>query len=278
MNGKRILAATDFTEQSLAALEYAVYIANRLNARIDLVYVAEKKIVREKVEDKIAYKSKLENIYQQLEQVKIKSGAAFRISDHVIFSDKSFYEEIIDYGTEHAFDLCCLGVSSSAKHTLGDNTEQLVKTADFPILTCREVKRPIQFKNLLLPIDLTIYTNEKVDRIIQFAKQFDAVIHLLAVSEFFEELINNASVLNEKMEHAAQQIRNEGLKCVTEIIKNDYVNNSILEYAEEIDAELLVIMSKQENRILELFLGSRVNKVIGQSKIPVLSFRPEEDD
>lgn len=274
MNTGRVLVATDFTTQSIAALRYATYVANRLNTRIDLVHVAEKKHLREQAENRTAYKSLLETIYENLEKIKMESGAAFRISEHVLLSERSFYEEIIDYGVEHAFDLCCLGVSSSMNHDLGDNTEQLVKQADFPIFTCREVKEPVQFKNLLLPIDLTGYTTEKIDRIIKFAKHFEATIHLLAVSEFLEELMKNVSVLSEKLNDAEKQIKAEGLKCTTEIIKNDFVNNSISEYAEEIDADLLVIMSKKENRISELLLGSRVNKVISKSKIPVLSFRP----
>lgn len=274
MEGRRILVATDFTDQSIAALHYATYIANKLNARIDLVHVAEKKMLRDAAEDKSAYKKLLEEIYRKLEKIKTESGAAFRISEHVLLSEVAFYEEIIEYGVEHAFDLCCLGVSSSLKQQLGDNTEHLVKKADFPILTCREVKEPVQFKNLLLPIDFTEYTSDKVERIINFAKLFDATVHLLAVSEFFEELMRNDSVLKERLDDAAIQMRSAGLKCTTEIIKNDFVNNSITDYAEEIDADLLVIMSKKENRIFELFLGSRINKVIAQSKIPVLSFRP----
>jgi nucleotide-binding universal stress UspA family protein len=278
MVGNRILAATDFKEASIAALSYAVYIANRANARIDLLHVVEKKTLRDKVEDKTVYKQKLEAIYKQLEDVKLNSGAAFRISEHVIISDESFYEEVVDFGVTHAFDLCCLGVSSSAKHALGDNTELLVKKADFPILTCRSVKIPRQFKNILLPIDLTSYTNEKVERIIQFAKTFDSTIHLLAVSEFLEEITRNASVLTERLQLAAEQVKGAGLKCTTEVIKNDFVDHAITGYADEIDADLLVIMSRQENRIVELLLGSRVNKVIAQSKIPVLSFRPVDDD
>ncbi|MBC8173281.1 MAG: universal stress protein, partial [Chitinophagales bacterium] len=147
-SGKRVLVATDFTEPSIAALEYAVYIANRTNAGMDLLHIADKNKLRDKIEDRSAYKEKLEQVYTQLEELKVKSGAAFRISEHVIITDENFYDVIIDYGVAHACDLCCLGVSSSIKHALGDNTEHLVKKADFPILSCRDVKRPVQFKNL----------------------------------------------------------------------------------------------------------------------------------
>ena len=61
------------------------------------------------------------------------------------------------------------------------------------------------------------------------------------------------------------------------MIRHDMVNNSIKIYASEIDADLLVIMSHGENKFNQLIFGSRINKVISHSDIPVLSFRPEDD-
>ena len=117
-----------------------------------------------------------------------------------------------------------------------------------------------------------------MERIIRFAKGFDATIHLVAVSEFLEEFISSKTALEEKMEEAAETIRNHGLKCTTEMIRHDMVSNSILLYADEIDADLLVIMSHAENKFNQLIFGSRINKVISHSTIPVLSFRPEDED
>ena len=62
------------------------------------------------------------------------------------------------------------------------------------------------------------------------------------------------------------------------MIRHDMVSNSILLYADEIDADLLVIMSHAENKFNQLIFGSRINKVISHSTIPVLSFRPEDED
>ncbi len=279
---KQIFVPTDFSTASAAALQYAIYIANRTNSRIHLVHFANRDSLKGKNDSAAAYKKNLRVLEARLDDMKNFSGAAFRIETHVITTSESISQLIHEYGLEIGAELACIGTfgadSKSTKFNLGNNTEKLVKSVDFPVLTCREVKAPIQFKNFLLPIDLTKYTSEKVERIIRFAKSFDATIHLVAVSEFLEEFISSRSALEDKMEEAAEVIRKHGLKCTTEMIRHDIVSNSILSYATEIDADLLVIMSHAENKFNNLIFGSRINKIISHSEIPVLSFRPEDEE
>lgn len=279
---KRILVPTDFSAPSYAALQYAIYIANRTNSRIYLIHFADRAELKEAGASIAGYKQLIRELDEKLDHVKNHSGAAFRIHAEVITTTHSIADEISDYGLKIHATLACIGTSGadskSGKHGIGDNTEKVVKSVDFPVLTCREVKEPIKFRNFLLPIDLTKYTQEKVERIIRFAKGFEGTIHLVAVSDFIEEFLSTKATLADKLEEAAETIRESGLRCTTEMIRHDMVSNSIQLYAEEIDADLLVIMGHAENKFNQLIFGSRINRVISNSKIPVLSFRPEEED
>lgn len=275
---KRIFVPFDFSRPSLAALRYAVYIANRVDAEIDLIHILPKDAVRDSIQVPSDYKKKLSELRKSLYDIRNKSGAAFRIQEKVVTTPGSVLDKIIDVGESLHAEMACIGTygtDAGKKHFhLGSNTVKLVRTASFPVLSCRDVKKPLRFKNLLLPIDLTKYTQEKVERIIRFGQSFDSVINLVAVSEFFEELTNTRSELIQRMEEAAAHIREAGLKCTTEVIRHDMVTNSVLLYAGEIHADLLVIMSAHENIFNQLLLGSRVNKILSQAEIPVLSFRP----
>ncbi|MFI5170891.1 MAG: universal stress protein [Chitinophagales bacterium] len=276
---KRIFVPTDFSKPAAAALQYAIYIANRTNSTIHLTHFAEREELIQKTKTPSAYKSKLRLLEKKLEDCKNKSGAAFRIYTDLITTTESVSSQIQEYGAKINAELACIGTygsdSKPSKYNFGNNAEKLVHTVDFPVLSCRKVKSPIKFKNLLLPIDFTKYTIEKVERIIHFATNFDSTIHLVAVSEFLEEFITKRSELEHKLEEAAEIIRKNGLKCTTETIRHDLVSNSILIYAKEIDADMLVIMSKEENFFNHLFFGSRINKVISYSEIPVLIFKRE---
>ncbi len=275
--GKRIFVPMDFSKASVAAFHYAVYIANRTNSFIDLIHFAQRDELKDKIELASQYKTKLRKLQSRLEDLKNKSGAAFRIQGQVITTTESVSKLIEEYGNLHDVELACIGTygadSKKSQLKLGTHTEKLVKEANFPVLTCRTVKAPIQFKNLLLPIDLTKYSINKVERIIRFARSFESTIHLVAVSEFIEEFISRKADLEKKMEEAAELIRKNGLKCTTEMIRHDMVYNSVLMYAEEVDADLLVVVGHDVNFFTQLIFGSRINKVISHSKIPVLSFR-----
>lgn len=274
-----ILVATDFSKAAFSALEYGIYIANRNDLPLYLVHIADKDKLRDKVEARSQYRNRLAALYTRLEQLKNKSGGAFRIRVYLLVSDKSVSDQIIEFGEKMEISLCCMGTFggaySASKNRIGSNTGKVVSGATFPVATSFTTKKPIGFKNLLLPIDFTKHTQQKVERIIHFAKDFDAKIHLLATSEFLEELTTSDDKLIERLEEAAAEIRQQGLRCSTEIIRHDSVINSVTSYAKEVDADLIVIMAAHQNWLSQWIFGSRTNKVIMYSDIPVLSFRPQ---
>lgn len=276
--GRLVLVPTDFSDESFAALEYAVFYANRTDAQIRLLHIADKEQLRNKIETTAAYKERILEIQESLRNFKNRSGGSFRIQSDLLITKESVSDVILRYASTLPVELCCIGTSGKrsegSKSGLGANTEKLIKEAAFPILSCRNHPPIIHFKNILLPIDLTQHTNEKVERIILFARTFNSTIHLLAVSEFLEEFTFSRKELLERLEEAAGFIRGEGIKCYTEIIRYDYVSKSVTDYAEEIHADLLVVMAEQQALISEFIFGSRTNRVVAQSPIPVMSFRP----
>ena len=48
----------------------------------------------------------------------------------------------------------------------------------------------------------------------------------------------------------------------------------MVNYAKEIDADLIMIMSKAELNLKEYFIGTTAQNIISTSDIPVLSIRP----
>lgn len=277
---KGILVPTDFSKPAFSALEYAIYIANRRDLPIYLLHIADKSKLREKIEERDEYRNSIAALYNKLEQLKNKSGGAFRIKTFLILSDESISEEIIAFGEKMETTLCFMGTFggsySASKIRIGTNTGKVVSDAPFPVATSFTTKKPISFKNLLLPIDFTKHTHEKVERIIYFAKDYDSKMHLLATSEFLEELTTSDDKLIVRLEEAAAEIRKQGLRCSTEIIRHDAVSNSVTSYAKEVDADLIVIMAAHQNWLSQWIFGSRTNKVIMYADIPVLSFRPQE--
>ncbi len=71
------------------------------------------------------------------------------------------------------------------------------------------------------------------------------------------------------------QLSSEGIKAETVVVENSTAAKYIADFAEEIDADLIVMATHGYTGMKKLFLGSVAAKVVNESRIPVLLIRPE---
>jgi len=61
-----------------------------------------------------------------------------------------------------------------------------------------------------------------------------------------------------------------------EFIEADNITEATIEYAKKIDANLISIMTEQETKTSNLWLGPYASQMVNHSPIPVLSIHPEK--
>ena len=71
-----------------------------------------------------------------------------------------------------------------------------------------------------------------------------------------------------------QYIKSKGVSCTNKTIESDKIAETVVEYANKIEADLIMIMTKTDLNVKEFFVGTVAQKVIDISNIPVLSIRP----
>ena len=73
-------------------------------------------------------------------------------------------------------------------------------------------------------------------------------------------------------------IEEKGVNCTAEVIKvsssNEKFSKVIIDYSKKNNADLIMIMTQQENEITEFFIGSSAQQIINNSEIPVMSIVP----
>lgn len=72
------------------------------------------------------------------------------------------------------------------------------------------------------------------------------------------------------------QLAAEGVKATTETIESNSPSHTILEYAQNNGADLIVIATHGYTGMKKMLLGSVALKVLHESNVPVLLIRPEE--
>ncbi len=133
----RILFATDFSDESLAAAPYAISLALEHNAHLSLLHVLE-----HPHSGTVDYESNADFVIRRLEGlVPTESGLWFRSNYAVEFGAAG--EQILKFADAHKQDLIVLGVRApqgavnTLTHLAHSKAQQIVARATCPVLTVR---------------------------------------------------------------------------------------------------------------------------------------------
>ena len=273
---KTILVAIDFSKNAEHALKYALKYAKILNAEIKLIWV-DNTTSDESVTDTIEGDLRREKKSYMNELIKKYEPQLNRKMD-ILFRKGRVYQEITKAARQIEADIIFTGthgVSGFEQYWIGSNAYRIVTQAPCPVVTLRsdyEISNTI--KNILLPLDSSLETKEKMPFACEMAMLFGAVIHLLVMYN------TPLSVIRKRIDKIAEEaetcMNEKGVKYVIERIDADNIASSILEYADKNKIDLITIMTDQGTTTANKFLGPYAQQLINKAMIPVMSLRAKE--
>jgi nucleotide-binding universal stress UspA family protein len=144
---QNILLATDFSEPSSAALDYAKALAKAFGARIHVLHVLEDLAAHAWTTE--VYVAALPGVHDEMEkQARERLGAVFSADESVQYQVRtelrtgSPFVEIVRYARDERIDLIIMGTHGRgpiAHMLLGSVAERVVRKAPCPVLTVRHV-------------------------------------------------------------------------------------------------------------------------------------------
>jgi len=261
MTQNTILVPIDSTEQTIIALSQSYNLAKLTNSRIVLLSVDE---------------GNSKNIQKRLDELAKEAHAKSGMPVETMIRKGNVYEEINKVADVLNPLFVIIGLSSkiSLSKVVGQNAFRMVRESKHPVITIRGKEHRNGCKNILVPLDLTKETREKVDKAIEIAKIFGADIRVVSVlSQKDEESENKLiSYSNQVWRH----IKEEGVRATIKTVRGGDIPKIVLDYAHEVEADLILIMSKDKLNLKEFFIGTTAQQIINKSDIPVLSLRPRE--
>jgi nucleotide-binding universal stress UspA family protein len=269
---KIILVGIDFSKGSMHALKIAISVANKAQANVMLVHVMKpqreesifaddrnelRKEAKKRLEEIIA-KSRFELRNGKL-MYKIRSG---KVDKEIVNQAKYHDAYLIAVGTH--------GVSGFEPFWIGSNAYRIVANAPCPVITIRygeDARKSIS--KIILPVDSTKESRQKVPFVAGLAKLFGAEVYILGLitSSSMEALIKSYCTQVEK------HLLEEGIINNISLRQADNLTDCTIGFAKEINADLISIMTEQETTLSNLLLGSFAQQMIHHSDIPVLSLR-----
>jgi nucleotide-binding universal stress UspA family protein len=272
-----IIVAIDFSECSINAFLHALSIAKTCNHDLKLVWVGKPESQKDHLVDSEGDPSK--EVKKKFEEMIAKYQP--ELPDNKITSKirkGKVYKEIAEEAKESRAILIVVGTHGASgfeEFWIGSNATRIVTAAFCPVITIRagiKIQRPLS--RIVLPIDSTLETRQKATFTGYLAKMHSAEVHILRL------YTSKVKAMRQNVDFYAGQVGRyfdqEGIKYVSVARDADNLSEAMINYAKEVDANLISIMTDQESTTSNLWMGPYAAQTVNHSPIPVLSIHSRE--
>ena len=273
---KNILVGIDFSKASLHALEYAINLANITSYDVIMLWV-DKQTEPENnyiVSEPDGYKDEASQSIAEIMEIwapKLKKGKL-----HNKIRKGKVYTEITIQAKLSRSSFIITGTHERTgfnEFSVGDDAFRIVTTAPCPVITIHPNYKSLEnFNHILLPIDTTAFTMQKVSLTVELARLLGSDVHVLGLNG--TGLVSLQKKVDDNVRKVEQLLKEHKIITTTEILKNSNVTQTILSYADKIGAGLISIMTEQEPSQSTIMMGPQAQHIISMSEVPVLSIQP----
>jgi len=270
---KILIVAMDFSEGAMNAFNFSIRVANAISANIMMVWVDKKKIgnsvYSNAFDPRLEVKKRFEALIEEYESRLVNGKFLYKMRNgkvHIEITNQAKYHDatLILAGTH--------GTSGLDEFWMGSNAQRIVANAECPVITLRHDEsydKPI--RRILLPIDSTRETRQKLPFVSSLAKCLGAEIIILSLYSTKVQSIRD--FVDEYSDQVEEYMRERDISFKKEVIEVENITNSTIEFAENNDIDLISIMTEQESSPMNLLLGPYAQQMVNHSPIPVLSIR-----
>ena len=148
----------------------------------------------------------------------------------------------------------------------------------------------INIKNILCPVDYSIYSEKALSYAIEFAEKYGAKLFLMHVLDIRVYDINDPDLYNANIvdSETISKLRERLLKCVNEDVKGKIPVEAIvlqgvpfveiIKASKEYNINLIVLGTHGRTGLSHAIMGSVAEKVVRKAPCPVLTVRHPEHD
>lgn len=283
---KKILWATDFSDEAHQALLYSQFFARTFKTPLiglhvtkdfsPTLYETRSPLVSEllkRVEEKNT------EALKKLKDLEKNTGMAFK---KIIIEPGSPAKKIIEISEREKVDLIVIGKrgqSAIEKLFIGSVANHVLRGSKVPVLMTKKKAGKAKVKKILVPTDFSPQEEVERDYAWKLAHGFGASLTLLHVLELHgydfspRELEETLKAILNKLKKREKREK-EKIKVSEDISRAVNASVGIVDYAETNRYDLIVISTYVKSAFERFFLGSTAEKVISYSPVPVFAIPP----
>lgn len=272
-----IIVPVDFSDFSFNALEHALSIARKGGIDLRMVWVKKPQELApafiEGMENQVtAAEKELKKMVEKYQPTLPDSLIDFTIKEGKV------YKEVVEEAEKNnAFLIVTAthGISGFEERWMGSNANKIVSDAPCPVITIRGgVSISRELNRIILPIDNTPETRQKLPLTAIIAKMFHAEIHVFIMYNTKVQAVRRT--LDSYAEQSIKYLVENKVPYKLETIEVKNLVDDLIDYAKAVDANLISIMTEMEKSALNWWLGSYAQQLTNNSPFPVLVSHPKE--
>lgn len=281
LNTDRILVPVDFSETSKRALRHAAAVAVATGGELHLLYVRKKNKpmelattltdLRNVASESVPYRDVLEHTAREVRDangIRVKTLVA--VGNAITEIGKVVKKKnigLVVMGTE--------GADSDSSLFFGSNSQRVVFRSQVPVMTVRKAARRVGYECILLPVDTSEHSRQKVNVAIQVARLFSSRIHLLGLLHPSQQ--DEAGKLEVIMRQVEKRITGERIAVSVEKLITTEPAKATLQSAAMQKADVIIAMT--DEKLNNSYFGTRAfdRELVDHAQVPVLSVPPLVD-
>lgn len=278
----KILIPVDFSETSMLAIKHGAFIAQLTKGDVYLLHVINAQYMAQNLfipmvnftADNDLESKATERISQIANEVKTEYG----VKTECIIKVGNPSAEVVSVAKEVEASLIVMGThgySPLEELVIGSVALKVITKSACPTMAMSSEADHKGYNKILMPIDTSAHTRQKVNYTLEMAKKFSATVHAVALLGKGED---DEKPAIELILHQIEKLAKEkGVNFHSDVL-SDLKNRATatINYVEKVGADLIVIMTDQDAELSGFFLGPYSQQIIHLSKVPVIAIKPEE--
>ncbi|MFO7924413.1 MAG: universal stress protein [Bacteroidales bacterium] len=272
---KQIIVPLDFSDESINGLELAVMISSKTKASIQMVYVQKKSsdFPQPSLEEEQRFaKSKFSELQAKYEH-KLPKGVDLsyivkrgKVYDEIVEQAESFEDSIIVVSTH--------GASGFEEFFIGSNTLKIITASERPVIAIKHGVIPRSFRKIVLPIDYSRDTRQKVPYTAKVAGYFGSEIHVMGVTTGNDqELLQRIKTWTHQV---GDYLTENGIKSVVTMHRGESISDMTVDYVKNENIDLISIMTEQGTALSSFVIGNNAQQLISKSPVPIMCITPKD--
>ena len=272
-----LVVAVDFSNTSLHAIDYSIPLVMKMKSDIMLVWV-DKFSTSDSIypdtsnENRNEAKRRFDELVRKYSPVlgkgmkidyRLRKGKVYHEVDNLA---KSIGAAFMVVGTH--------GISGFEEFWIGSNAFKIMTYASCTVIAVR-LDFPVRknIARILVPIDSSVETLQKIPHVARIAKLFRS--HVIVLSTHYSHLKSIQRIAENYAGQAIRYLVRNKIKPVRDALVSSDITKAVLEYASVKRIDLISIMTEQETPI-NILLGPHAQQLVNQSPIPVMCIHPQE--